>query len=765
MVTSKAPLSLTPPPATTPNSRFYLLKAIRRFIRTVRTELRLFLSRTWNRPTQQPVSVLLALIATVLIFLTIISAIRLVIEVRKDDAFYNHPAHVFLPPSASFHVVQQRQCSWLYIEFGAKDGRHVNAFLANGNHFLEEFLRATQSPMRAFCAIAFEPDLMMRQRLHDMRKSSAKHAKHVDIFTEVVPGANDQIEEPIRFKTAHSGLDQHPKGAAMSIPLAPFLQNVTFEWSKSGHDVHNMVTPMGNGNRGAVIVRFNQLVVREALWYLDLLRAHDSRGVLCTRVDRLILDFEKISINPSEDDQFINRDVVRDWRSLITSTPSHPMFSSTDHMSALIHAASVINENPECRARIHIFDSAGKMILPQILSNRNILYAILAGQPTFNERVHAQTATWMTSVPEDRSIIYTNVKRENNDLVAANGRTVAVVHPHRPELEQHLSMMQSWSHLVRTRESWDRIMSQDESIQWLALVDDDTFVFPGGIREYLSSFDHRTLVWGGSGEMARIDNGDAGKFANWLRQIHEKNGGAHCYLRTEQVPKHLSGSHVEYVPSEVMNGRKVVHKVSHMCHDTFCKMGCPAVPQGAAIFVSRALVKALRPFVEECERDTANLCKNCGSQRLYMCVNRYTNMSRTLLSRGVCRSPWKLEHRERFPFALTFHGFNRYHGMTRSTKSFFGDMQELWTLGKQVEEEVDNGQRASYLIPMPHIANLIACHNKGRFEKGMCIGADGKQFKANDGKSFRSRSSSQRSSNSNSHGHPETRAGQNHDDH
>lgn len=750
MVTSKAPLSLTPPVAT-PSARLHVTKAIRRLWRTIRTETRLLLVRTPHIPWHLPVLLLFGIVIGIVICFTALSAFRALMLARLDDNF-RRPVHVFLPPSASFDVATQRKCSWLYVEFGAKDGRHVQGFFANGNKFLEEYLRASQSSMRAFCAIAFDPDLMMRQPLHDMRKSCARRAKHVDVFAEFVPGADHQTEEPIRFKNVDSGALYPGQAAAMSIPLASFLKNITYEWTESGRDATHMNTPIGNGNRGSVILRFNQLVVREALWYLDLLHAHDSQGVLCTRVDRLILDFSKISVN-SDDDQFVKRDVVRDWRRLHSSKPSHPMFSPTDDMSALVHAVTFINAMPNCRTRVHLFDSVGKMIQPPLLSNRAIFYAILAGQPTFNERVHAQATTWMTAVPQDRIILFTNAKRTGNDLVAANGRSVAVVEPHRPELEQHLSMMQSWSHLVRTRESWDRVMKHDESIKWLALVDDDTFVFPGGLREYLSSFDERALLWGGSGEMARIDNGDAGKFATWLRELHEKNGGNHCFMKDEQVPKHLTGTRTEYIVSEALNGRKIGRKVSNMCHDTFCKSGCPAVPQGAAIFVSRALVQALRPFVEQCEKDTSQLCKNCGSQRLYMCVNRYTNMSRTLLSRGICRSPWKLEHRERFPFALTFHGFNRYRGLTRSTKSFLGDMQELWTLGKKVEDDVENGKRASYLIPMPHIASLIACHNKGRYERGACVGSDGKHFEANDGRTWRNRFRNQGHSHSRGHSH------------
>lgn len=751
MVTFKPQFSQTRPPKTSV-SRFNLSKPTHRHIRTARNKLRLLISRT-NPRIHSLVSILFTITAPILFILTALSIIRFTTDIRRD-IFFHQPAHLFLPPPASLQIVQNRQCSWLYVEFGAKDGQHIKSFFTSASHVFEEYLRASQSPMRAFCAIAFEPDLMMRHQLYNVRKSCARHAQHMDVFTQIVPGAPDKSEEIVRFKHPKSGVIEDTPVAVKSLPLASFISNVTFEWPKSGHDVSNMNTARGNGNRGAVIVRFNQLIVREAIWYLDLLQAHDTHGVLCTRVDRLILDLQKIST--TDIDQLADRDILRSWPKLIPSHPSHPIFTPTDDLSALIQAVASINENPDCRTVVHLFDYVGKMIQPPLLSNRSVLYAILAGHPTFNERVHAQSTTWMTAVPDDRVVIYTNVERSNKDLVAANGRTVRIIRPNRPELERQLSLMQSWSHLVRVRESWDHVMRHDPSIKWLSLVDDDTFVFPGGFREYLSSFDYRTLSWGGSGELPRIDNGDAEKFASWLRETHEKFGGKHCYFRTEHVPKHLVGKHTEYSINELFRGRKLIQHVSSMCHDTFCRVGCPSVPQGAAIFVSRALVKALRPFIEQCERDTVKLCKNCGSQRLYMCVNRYTNMSRTFLARGICRSPWKVEHRERFPFALTFHGFNRYKGLGRSTRSFLGDMQELWDLGERIEKEVDAGKRSSYLIPMSRIADMVACHDKGRYEKGLCVDMDGKTFTADDGKSFRAKFLNRHSSSGSRNKHGDT---------
>lgn len=731
MTTKQLPQTLSPSPAP---SKLHLTKAARRAFRTVSTEARLFLARPLRRrPWTLPFILILAFALLLLLTVRLLSTfapLLLHYEPQRESHF-SHNAHAFLPRPAKFETVRARQCSWHYVEFSAKDGRHLDGFFNNGNAFLEEFLRATQSSMRAFCALAVEADPAMSKLLNNVRKARGRKASHFDVFTRIVPAAVDETEQ-IKFRDPETNNFQDTQLPVTAVNLKQLIENITFPIHLSGAEVPNMNTARGNGNKGAVILRFNQLTVREALWYLDLMEADSSRGVLCQRVDRVILDFQKMRLSNDTAQEVDDRNVERDWKRIVTQA-SNTMFKTSDDLSDVVRVANIVNNRAKCRAIVYVLDSTGNALTPPMLTERNVHYSILAGQPTFNERVAAQTNTWMKAVPQDRVTIFTNVNRSAADMRAARTRSVAVVEPHDASLEKHLSMMQSWSHLVRTRETWDRVMQHDESIKWLGLVDDDTFVFPGAVREYLSSFDARTLVWGGSGEQARIDNGDAGEFAQWLRTVHEKYGGKHCYMQSEQVPKNLEGHHVEYGVSEVLNGRRVARKVSHMCHDTFCRVGCPAVPQGAAIFVSRALVQALRPHIEACERDTAKLCKNCGSQRLFMCVNRYTKDAHTLLTRGVCRSPWKLEHRERFPFVLTFHGFNRYRGVARSTNSLHGDMVELWRLGKSIEDEVENGSQSSYQVPMPRVADMIACYGKGQYVKGHCVTEDGQQFEANDG--------------------------------
>lgn len=734
----------TPLPTSAPSvsaGRSLLAKSVRRVLRTARTELRLFVARP-RRARSAPVLLGVVVVALLVALPPLLLLLRRAHRVDRDqgqsreDAHFTHDTRFVLPAQRDWERVRLRSCSWLYLEFGAKDGRHSDAFFTNGNGFLEEYLRATQSSMRGFCAAIFEPDPAMEALLMDVREVRGRKARSFNVFAGVVPSATNGTEDvQLRVRAdAHdpsAAADTVTRESVRAVDLVNLVTRLTYPWSESALvDADGMTTARSNGNNGTVIVRFNTLDIREAYWHLDVL---DSTGVLCDRIDRVIVNLEGMPLEEGNAAGDIpDRDVVRDWNALI-GTPSAPRYSATNGLPGLVDIANELRARPTCRTTLHVIDTAGKMLAPKVMSERAIMYSILAGQPTFDERVSGQTESWMTAVPLDRVAIFTNVERNADELAAARGRTTIATQPHQPALEKQLPLMQSWSHLVRVRESWDRFMRDDPSIEWLALVDDDTFVFPGGMREYLSMFDPRTRVWGGSGEQARIDNGDSGEFATWLRNLSSSNGGKHCYLENEDVPASLRGAHMEYKRSEVLNNRRVAHKVSHMCGDMFCGKGCAAVPQGAAIVVSRALVEALRPHIEHCESATSSLCKNCGSQRLYMCVNKYAGAARTLLMRGICRSPWKMEHREKFPFAVTYHGFQRYHGQALSTDSLHGDMMQLWQLGKSIEESAKAGYRQSYLVPMQRVANLIGCHGQGTYINGTCVTSEGIKLDATDG--------------------------------
>eukprot|EP00171_Calliarthron_tuberculosum_P014920 IDg14920t1 len=592
-------------------SRSHLLKATRRLGRSIRTEAKLFMQRPsrqrwWMRP-------LIALISV----LTVLSLLTWQLwpgEISfHDGSFHRESSHFThnqrllpLPRQSAWDSSRLKACSWVYLEVNAGDGRHTHAFFTNGNTFLEEYLRASQASMRGFCAVALEPDPQMAAPLAAVRSEKGAKASRFDVYAGVAVGTASAIEQ-VRLQ-AH--IAQHPadadgrvvdnqeKESVHTTPLTDVVRILTYPLAKSGGEGNrSMHIALGNRQNGTVIVRLNTANLREAYWYLDML---DSSGVLCERIDRLVLNLEPMAIDNSRH-FLIDRKVNRNFDELIHSA-SNERFEHERGVAGILDIARDIAQRPTCRAVIYVVDGKGEVAYPPLVTKRNVFYSILAGHPTFDERVSAQTSSWMTGVPLDRVAIYTNVKRNKDELEAAQGRVTIVTKPARPELEQQLQMMQSWSHLVRVRETWDRFMKADASIKWLMLVDDDTFVFPSGLRQYLTGFDPRRRVWGGSGEQARVDNGDHGKFARWLRDLDKEHSGKHCFIDGEDIPESLRGRRITYSVSSVMNGRRVAHVVSHMCSDAFCRRGCPAVPQGAAIFLSRALVSALRPHIENCER-------------------------------------------------------------------------------------------------------------------------------------------------------------------
>lgn len=722
------------------DARSALLKATRRLGRTVRTEAKLFMARpTRPRPWTKPCIFGLGAVSIiwVLVYLFWPGELRVVGgHIRSDGGHFSHNTKVLLPRQRAWEKADLKPCSWVYLEVNAGDGHHMRSFFNNGNSFLEEYLRGSQASMRGFCAVAIETDPQMGVPLATVRREKGNKARRFDVFSGVAAGAEDGVES-VRF-VGHtdpgSGKDGKVVGEqetenVRTVNLARVVNQLTYPLSESGvKDAAGMSIAVGNRNNGTVIVRLNVADMKEAYWYLDLL---DTSTTLCDRVDRLIINLEPMSVDPGRH-FLIDRKAARDFDNLFVR-PTNYRFEPSNGKGGIKEIAELLTVRPGCRTVAYVIDAKGEVIHPPMLPEKAVHYSILAGQPTFDERISAQTASWMSGVPKERITIFTNAKRSAAELVAANGIETVVTQPNKPALEKQIRMMQSWSHLVRVRETWDRTMKDDNSIQWLLLVDDDTFVFPGGMREYLRNFDPRMRLWGGSGEQARIDNGDHGKFATWLRNLNTKHGGKHCYLPNEDIPEHLKGRKIQYGVSSVMNGRRVAKIVSHMCGDMFCRRGCPAVPQGAAIFLSRALVAALRPFIEQCEEETSSLCKNCGSQRLYMCVNHLVAGAQTLMTRGVCRATWRLERREMWPFALTYHGFQKYKRLSLSTRSILGDMQELWQLGKSIEESAKMGLRKSYYVPIQRVADLIGCRGQGTYRGGKCVTPDGVVLNAHDG--------------------------------
>lgn len=665
-------------------SRSHLWKAVNRYYRSLYRQF--YPSPPYQpRPVRRLRPVALLFFFSLFLFCSIFLSHRLRLALSqlslfdRDAQHFRRLVHFYLRHQKGLASADLAPCPWLYLEVNAHDGRDLAAFFTDANGFFEEPLRAELSPSRAFCAVALEADDSHAPALLRVRQEKGLLARRFDVF----PGVS-------ALPIAQPDLD--------GVILSRLISDATLPLNESaGVGVGNdMLMAVANRHSGNVFVRISGSL-RELYAHVDAL---ESSGALCDRVDRLVLNVTA---------------VTRDARQAARlPPPSGPRFSARQGVAGLAALVTEFEDRAAaCRTRIFVTDEAGKMAAPLPISEKGVFYAVLAGAPTFNERISAQTASWLRGVPKDRVAIYTNVVRAVQELVGARGRPVVVVRPAKPDLERQLDLMQSWSHLVRVRETWDRFMKDDPAIKWLALVDDDTLVFPAGMREYLTMFDHRQATWGGSGELVRIDNGDHGEFAHWLRNMSITHGAKHCFMENEDVPERLRGAHNELRKSAVRNGKKTLKRVSHMCGDNFCKHGCPSVPQGAAIVMSRALVEKIRPQIEACEAATSTLCQRCGSQRLYMCVNRYLEGVRTLMTRGICRAPWKLEHRHNFPHALTYHAFTKTGKAGSMTGSIEGDMSQLWQLGADYES------RPAWegTIPMHEVADFLGCGGRSHYNK------------------------------------------------
>ncbi|KAA8497143.1 hypothetical protein FVE85_0872 [Porphyridium purpureum] len=352
----------------------------------------------------------------------------------------------------------------------------------------------------------------------------------------------------------------------------------------------------------------------------------------------------------------------------------------------------------------------------------DILFTVLAGNSTFGRRVFAQADTFMRLLPPDNVLITTNVEQSESVLERleslAGPIRVDVVSPARPELEPRLHMMQSWSHLVRVRESWDLIMKDNPRIKWLALIDDDVFIFPSSFSELIRRrLTSEQPTWGGDLELIRIDNGDAdGRYRLPLRKQYFEASGTWCHMQDEpgNMTRELHASLTEeyqkvhpYMPLPFTETEAI-----KSCNRTFCRTGCNNIIQGGTIVLNRALVEQLRPHIEACEAETTNLCPRCGSQRLYFCIkSRLDPFPTSVWLKEVRRFPWKKELiYEDNKKVVSYHGFemeNKYW-----CRNIHQEMRSLMELELMAEKKVTFGT-GSGLVSQRKVGDKLACHDKG----------------------------------------------------
>ncbi|GAB0490884.1 hypothetical protein MMPV_002124 [Pyropia vietnamensis] len=378
-------------------------------------------------------------------------------------------------------------------------------------------------------------------------------------------------------------------------------------------------------------------------------------------------------------------------------------------------------------------------------------YAMLSGAATFASRIPAVAASWLPGIPPGDVVIYTDALPSAAAVdTLPEGVAVTVTAPAQPDAEPNLARMSAWSHLTRVRDAWDHTLASRPDITHLVLVDDDTFVFPGAMPAVVGASkalaNSSGLAWGGSLEMARVDNGDGrdgGTFAVALRAMHVAAGGEPCTLPYEVATNHTiasagkkstGGAHPSRVSGGGGNDTVATPRPPRSCADTFCSR-CPAVPQGAAIVLTRALVAALRPVAGACETATVHLCPRCGSQRLYFCIHRVATLVgpigdggfggggrgrqgvvgatapavATVALPGVRRDTWPREPIGGSSRAVTFHAFERVRRLS-VTGSMCGDMRGLADLARH---------RSGGIVSLQDVADALGCPKGGRWVKSV----------------------------------------------
>lgn len=322
-----------------------------------------------------------------------------------------------------------------------------------------------------------------------------------------------------------------------------------------------------------------------------------------------------------------------------------------------------------------------------------VFYAVLAGETTFERRVAAAARSWMSDLPRNRVTVYTNSDNLTHAMErAASDVPVSKARPAYADSEANVQNFGSWSHIVRLRDAWDQHARDPSSgIDWVMLVDDDSYVFRESLEQALVS--PRSLLsgllphepgWGGMLECMRVYCGGDIFFARMLRTYHAKSHGEDvCRLPGEEM-------HMKHTTETIRGSPREVLQSPPLCEQTFC-MACPGIPQGGAIVLTRRLVQIIRPYLDECEQATLGMCSSCGSQRLYFCIHFVASREgslkglRTVNLPGFAKEPWHLAKAdfkivEKGSPVSVMHGFEHHNGAYLATGTMAEDFALLRTL-------------------------------------------------------------------------------------
>eukprot|EP01087_Luapelamoeba_hula_P011065 TRINITY_DN2981_c0_g1_i4.p1 TRINITY_DN2981_c0_g1~~TRINITY_DN2981_c0_g1_i4.p1 ORF type:complete len:290 (+),score=34.26 TRINITY_DN2981_c0_g1_i4:172-1041(+) len=188
--------------------------------------------------------------------------------------------------------------------------------------------------------------------------------------------------------------------------------------------------------------------------------------------------------------------------------------------------------------------------------------------------------------------------------------------------------MSAWSHIVRVRHAWEHYLRDNTELQWLFLLDDDVYML---IENMCWALNRPMLFHTGSVDTGNNSHAQHNTQHTTTYDIKQHSTQQYTTQDTFFLIAFKWGGLLELLPYDWAHQPNVIPRPSSITvpgsgnsNKQEPRWSGYTVPQGAIFFVNRQLVGAVYPYLDRCERETAEYkLKSWGSQRLWACVYKY----------------------------------------------------------------------------------------------------------------------------------------------